>query len=162
MRHILAQTNQNTHLAVLDGCDVVFLAVEQPKDHLAFNITVGLREPSAVTALGKSLLAFLPADERDLLFSQIKFKKYTDKSVTSKKQLQLHLKKIQTNLLAIDDEEYRPGVVCLAAPVFDHTRRVRYSIGISGLREVIKPNHEKFAGIVRQAGIDASNLLGYR
>jgi len=162
MRRVLSDTRQNTHLAVLESDEVVFVAVEQPNDHLALNITVGSREPAAVTALGRSLLAFQPQDELNGTISGRRLKKYTEKTITSKPALMKALQQVRADRLAFDDEEYRPGIVCLAAPVFDHTGKVRYSIGISGLRDAVRPHQQRYQKIIRQAGIDASKILGYQ
>lgn len=162
MRDVIGETNQNTHLAVLDGDQVIFLMVEHPRDHLSLNITVGLREPAVVTALGRSLLAFQPAEYLDQMLSGHQFIHYTDRSIQNRTQLKKCLKTVKRDLVAVDDEEYRPGIMCIAAPVFDHSRKARYSLGITGLREVIKPCLESYRTSVRTAGIRASELLGYR
>ncbi|MBU2515827.1 IclR family transcriptional regulator [bacterium] len=159
MRRILEATHQNTHLAALDGDQVVFLAVEQPKDHLALNITVGSREPSVVTALGKSLLAFQDEENLDRILEQYEFIKYTERSIRSVSQLKKNLQQVKKELVAVDDEEYRTGIVCIAAPVFDHNKKVRYSIGITGLRDIVKPYQKEYQEIVKQAGIEASRLF---
>ena len=161
MADIVARTGQNTHLAILDGAEVVFIAVDQPKSAVTLNITVGTREPASVTALGKALIAFMPAADRKCFLSEIEFTPYTPKSITTATAAERHLKQVRRDRLAVDDEEYRPGIVCLAAPVFDHLAQARYAIGISGLREAIKPHEEAYRGIVREAGIHLSAQLGF-
>ncbi|MBI9083625.1 MAG: IclR family transcriptional regulator [Desulfobacterales bacterium] len=161
MVDIVSKTGQNTHLAILDGTEVVFIAVDQPTAAVSLNITVGTREPASVTALGKSLIAFMPAEERKAFLSGIQFKKYTPKSITHASDLELNLEPVRKDRLATDDEEYRAGIVCFAAPVFDHLKQPRYAIGISGLRDAIKPREEKYREIVRQAGIHLSAQLGF-
>ncbi len=161
IRTVQNQTNQNSHLAILDGDQVVFLAVEQPREHLSLHVSVGTREPSVVTALGKSLLAFLDEEELAKTLKNVRFEQYTPKSVMSASRLKKDLKAIRKSRLAFDDEEYRPGIVCFAAPVFDQKGEVLYSLGISGLREVIKPDQTRFGEIVKRAAEDASRLLGY-
>ncbi len=158
---VIQETNQNTHLAVLDGDQVVFLMVEHPKDHLALNISIGLREPAMVTALGKSLLAYQNSEILDRMLSSHVFVKYTDKSATSSSQIRKSLARVKKDLFAMDDEEYRPGIMCIAAPVFNNKSEVQFSIGISGLKEVIKPNLKAYQKAVRDAGIKASKFLGY-
>ncbi len=159
MHRVLEETHQNTHLAALDGDQVIFLMVEQPKDHLSLNITAGSREPAAVTALGRSLLAFQDDASLNRMLSTISFTRYTKKSVTSAGALKKCLRQVKKDLLAIDDEEYRPGIMCIAAPVLDHRREVHYAIGITGLKDVIKKNLPEFQASVKQAGLDASALL---
>ena len=161
MADIVARTGQNTHLAILDGTEVVFIAVDQPKSAVTLNITVGTREPASVTALGKSLIAFMPAADREGFLSAIEFKPYTPKSITTATAAQRDLERVRRDRLAVDDEEYRPGIVCLAAPVFDHLKQVRYAIGISGLRDAIKPHENTYRRIIREAGAHLSAQLGF-
>jgi DNA-binding IclR family transcriptional regulator len=139
---------------------VVFIAVEQPPDPLTLNISVGTREPATVTALGKSLLAFLEPPELDDILAESRFAAYTEKSITTAAELKQHLVLVRDERVAIDDEEYRPGIVCFAAPTFDYRKRACYSIGISGLRDAIRPYSEKYCDIVKQAGAEASALMG--
>jgi IclR family transcriptional regulator, KDG regulon repressor len=161
IRKVYNQTNQNSHLAVLDGNQVVFLAVEQPREHLSLHVSVGTREPAVVTALGKSLLAFLPEDELKKTLTGVKYEQHTPRSVSNNSQLKKDLKEIRKIRLAFDDEEYRSGIVCFAAPVFNHVGEVVYSLGISGLRDVIKPEKKRFGDIVKKAASEASELLGF-
>jgi IclR family transcriptional regulator, KDG regulon repressor len=161
MRRIVAATGQHTHLAVLDRNEVVFIAVEQPHDPLTLNITVGTREPAAVTALGKSLLAFTEPAELDQILAKTRFVPYTAKTTNSASELKKDLESVRTNRVAIDDEEYRPGIVCFAAPVFDYRNQACFSIGISGLRDAIQPHSKAYCDVVMQAGAEASTLMGH-
>ena len=161
LKRVVSQTGQNTHLAVMDGLEVIFLAVEQPNDPLTLNISVGNREPSVVTALGRSLLAFLEPALLDELLLNAEFKAYTKKSVRSINGLQKKLKLVRKNRLAIDDEEYRQGIMCIAAPIFNHQSIGQFSIGISGLKDAIKPQTREFGSIIKAAGQEASALLGH-
>lgn len=160
LKHICERTHQNTHLAMLHGKDVVFIAVEQPRSSLSMHISVGTREPAFPTALGKVLLAFMPQAEKEMLLRNVKLQKYTKKTITSIGAYKKHLDDIGNNKYAIDNEEYRLGVVCIAAPVFNHRGMVEYSIGISGSREQVCPKLDEYISIVKDAGAEASRLLG--
>ncbi len=161
MRRVLAATRQNTHLAILDGAEVVFIAVEQPKVAISLNLSVGMREPSTVTALGRALLAFSEPDIVEGSLAAADYRRYTEKSPRSAKEVMRSLDSVRIRRLAVDDEEYKKGIVCFASPVLNHRKQVIFSIGISGPSDLIKPHADSFAEIVRQAGIDASLLLGY-
>ncbi|MCU0845643.1 MAG: IclR family transcriptional regulator [Spirochaetes bacterium] len=161
MRRVLASTKQNTHLAILDGAEVVFVAVEQPRESISLNLSVGMREPSTVTALGRALLAFSDADSVTVALSAADYRRYTEKSPRSAKEVMRSLDSVRARRLAIDDGEYKKGIVCFASPVLNHRKEALFSIGISGPADLIRPQADSFAEIVRQAGIDASLLLGY-
>lgn len=160
MRDVCIKTKQNTHLAVLDKNEVVFIAVEQPRESVAVNITVGIREPVAPTALGKALISFLEEEELNRFLSAVKLKPYTKNSVISKKEYRHTIDEIRKNRLAVDNEEYKNDIICFAAPIFDNSNRVQYSIGISGHASLIEPYISEYSEIVRQAGMEVSSLLG--
>lgn len=160
LKYVCEKTQQNTHLAMLHGQEVVFIAVEQPRSSLSMHISVGTREPAYATALGKVLIAFMPHREKELLLRNIKLQKYTSRTITSIEAYKKHLDTIVHNKYAIDNEEYRLGVVCIAAPVINHQGVVDYSIGISGSREQICPKLDEYISVVKDAGAEASRLLG--
>jgi IclR family transcriptional regulator, KDG regulon repressor len=161
MQRVCLETKQNTHLAVLDGGDVVFIAVEQPRDSLTMHISVGTREPAWVTALGKALLSCTdPAALRNILKSSA-MKRFSEKTVTDIEPLARQIGDAGRELSALDLEEFKPGIICIAAPVFNHRGEVQYSLGISGSRELILPGLQSVRDTVMRAGIEASMKLGY-
>lgn len=162
MEDIVGATGQNTHLAVRDGADVVFIAVNQPTTAVSLNIAVGTREPAAVTALGKALIAFMPGDARRTLLARIDYPAYTEKSPAGAEALECDLETVRRARLAVDEEAYRVGVTCLAAPVFDHMGQVCYAIGISGLSAAIAPHIDRYRDLVRDAGARLSTRLGHK
>jgi len=144
-------TKQNTHLAVLDGSDVVFIAVEQPTTGVTVNIPVGTREPSALTALGRAILPFISEEKQNIIIR--------DLGVPVKKVKSI-LEKAKEEKIAFDNEEFKKGIICMAAPVFNHRKEIVCSIGISGHAEIMKSGFNEFTQIVKKAGADASVLLG--
>ncbi|MCG8632362.1 MAG: IclR family transcriptional regulator [Desulfobacterales bacterium] len=159
MRQVAEKTGQNTHLAVLEGDEVVFLAVEQPKHHLSLNICEGVREPALYTALGRSLLAFAGPEKTAGVIQRTGLQSYTENSIRSVPELEAAMASVRKDYLAVDNEEYRSGIVCIAAPVFDRAGMARYSFGISGLKAVIHPEVDVYKKIIRHAGEKASSLL---
>ncbi|MBN1532140.1 MAG: IclR family transcriptional regulator [Spirochaetes bacterium] len=161
MQRVCLETRQNTHLAVLDGGEVVFIAVEQPRDSLTMHISVGTREPAWVTALGKALLSGTnPSKLRGILESSA-MHRFSEKTVTDIDSLMRQIDDAGRELSALDLEEYKPGILCIAAPVFNHRGDVQYSLGISGARELILPDLQSMRDTVRSAAIEASMKLGY-
>ncbi len=160
LKYVSEKTMMNTHLAVLDGLEVVFIAVEQPRQNLSMHISVGTREPAFATALGKIFLAFTSENDLKNIILSVALKKYTANTITSRSEYQKHLQDIVRQKFAIDNEEYRKGIVCIATPVFNHRGAVEYSIGISGAKEQISPKIKEFISIIKEAGAEASRLLG--
>jgi DNA-binding IclR family transcriptional regulator len=161
MNKICLTTRQNTHLAVLDGNEVVFIAVEMPRDTISMNISIGTREPSTATALGKIHLAFMDEKARKKIIEKSQLTAFTNNTITSKNAFIEHLEIVRNNKIAEDNEEYKSGIICFAAPVFNHRKEVMYSIGISGPSGIIKPHFKEFAELIKNSGIDASKKFGY-
>ncbi|TAL29742.1 MAG: IclR family transcriptional regulator [Spirochaetes bacterium] len=160
LRRICAETHQNAHLALLDRAEVVFVAVEQPRRGMSIHVPVGTREPAFCTALGKALLAFLGKKELARALAATKWTRYTRKTIGTLEKLKKELATVRTLGLAKDIEEYRTGIVCYAAPVRDRRGEVRYSIGISGQCDIMRPHAKLYSGIIRDAGREASLMLG--
>ncbi|HQK07184.1 MAG TPA: IclR family transcriptional regulator [Spirochaetota bacterium] len=160
LKAVCDKTRQNTHLAILHGQEVVFIAVEQPRNGISMHISVGTREPVHATALGKVLIAFAQKNEQELLLQGISFTHYTPHTIVDGNEYRNHLISIVQNRYAVDDEEYRLGVVCIAAPVFNHRGEVEYSIGISGPKDQITPHIADYITVVQDAGAECSRLLG--
>ncbi|MCX7680255.1 MAG: IclR family transcriptional regulator [Spirochaetes bacterium] len=160
LKTVCEKTNQNAHLAILDRNEVVFIAVEQPRQNLSMHISVGTREPAFPTALGKVLLAFQNEDVVKKIVRSVTLKKYTQNTITSHTHYLKHLQEIIQQRFAIDNEEFRKGIICIAAPVFNHRGIVEYSIGISGTKEQINSKRKEYISIVKDASLEASRLLG--
>lgn len=160
MRRVCAEPRQNTHCAALDGREVVFIAVELPRDTITVHISIGTREPAAATALGRAIIPFLPEREFEQFLSEEELPAYTKKSLRRSEDLRQVLLTVRETKVAIDEEEYKDTIICFAAPVFDPHGKVICSIGISGHRDSIRPNYHQFAEIIRRAGREASHQFG--
>ena len=154
VKRVCSETQQNAHLAVLDATDVVFISVEQPREGITVSIPIGTREPSISTALGRALIPFLSKHDQDQMYKQSGFAATHD--------FDQMMAQIKADKIAFDIEEFKPGIVCIAAPIFNHKSEVVCSIGISGQKESVMKSFDSYKGIVRQAGTEASEILGNR
>src|SRR5262249_14376168 len=70
LERLVLETGETAHICVLDGDRMLSIAnVESPRT-LRTPSTVGHRTPLHCTSVGKTLLAFLPDDERNDLINQ--------------------------------------------------------------------------------------------
>jgi DNA-binding IclR family transcriptional regulator len=64
---------------------------------------------------------------------------------------------------AEDDEEYEPGVRCIAAPIHDYRGEAIAAVSTSGPIGVItKKEVKRFAGYVTEAAAGISRRMGHR
>lgn len=105
--------DETVHLGRLDGTDIVYLAKRESSQALRMFSAVGRRLPAYSTALGKSLLAALPADRlSDHLPPRLE--PLTRHTITDRRELELELASIRTRGYALDDQENSEGICCVA------------------------------------------------
>ena len=82
------------------------------------------------TALGKSILAYVPDD--DLLDRlRLPLLRVTPNTITSVERLKQDLSKAKEYGYAIDENENEEGVTCIAAPIFENDNNAVAAISIS-------------------------------
>lgn len=108
--------NETTHLATLQGSDVVYLARHDGNQLIALTSIVGKRLPASSTALGKAMLSQLSRDEIDQLVDE-PLSQLTERSHLTLADLAVDLDATRERGYAIDDEEAAANVVCLAVAV---------------------------------------------
>lgn len=106
----------------------------------------GIRMPIHCTALGKAIVAFEPLFVGELL-PYYRFVPYTSRTITEPARFRAELRRVQTCGFAYDNEEYKPGFRCVAAPIRDSRGRVIAALSVSGtIAEINGRNQE---GIIR-------------
>ncbi|MFC4440330.1 MULTISPECIES: IclR family transcriptional regulator [Natrialbaceae] len=91
----------------------------------------GRKQPMYSTSLGKSILAFLPAERREEIVSNASFTPKTPKTITDPDTLFKELETTAERGYGIDDEENIKGLRCIAAPVRNE-QTVLGAISITG------------------------------
>jgi len=90
-----------------------------------------VRMPIHCTALGKAIVAFEPLFVGELL-PYYRFTPYTSRTITEPARFRAELRKVQTCGFAYDNEEYKAGFRCVAAPIRDSRGRVIAALSLSG------------------------------
>ena len=90
-----------------------------------------VRMPIHCTALGKAIVAFEPLFLGELL-PYYRFVPYTSRTITEPARFRAELRRVQTCGFACDNEEYKPGFRCVAAPIRDVRGRVIAALSVSG------------------------------
>ena len=77
-------------------------------------------------------LAFLPPDEVDRYFRAAGLRPFTPNTIVDVETLHAELEKVRQMGYALDREEHEPQVVCVAAPILNHSGIVLAAISVSG------------------------------
>src|SRR5512139_3042718 len=156
LRQLMERTGECAHLAVpAQGKALYIDQVESPAT-LRVNAEVGTMNPLHCTALGKALLAFGDIEMPTTL------ERFTPRTIKSKRALQEHLAEVRRSGYAVDDEEFDPGVRCIAVPVFDFRGKAIGAMGISGPATRITPERlTQLAGVVVEIGKALSERMTF-
>ena len=126
-------TRETTQIAILDHWQVVYLErVISPYPVGLMRSRAGAILPAYCTALGKTLLAYMPEAEVEAWATTQKFPALTPRTITSARRLLKELRVIRERGYAIDDEERERGARCLAAPIRNHHGDVVAAISVAG------------------------------
>jgi IclR family transcriptional regulator, KDG regulon repressor len=156
-------TNEVIHLVVYDRGEVVYIEKLEGSETLRMHSKVGTRAPMHCTSVGKAILAYLPPSEVSQLLDRYNFTEHTPYTITDKDALMKHLVEVRKQGFAFDMEENELGINCIAAPIFDNSRKVVAAISISGptMRMTSEKLDELKTRIVEVA-LKISRRLGYR
>lgn len=123
LEQLYDQVRTTVHLAVLVGSEVLYLEKITAPGSSRIPTRVGLTAPAVCTALGKAQLAFSPKPSVEAVLRR-PLAPLTGNSVRSPAQLLDTLATIRRSGVAVDREEFRPGLSCVAAPVLVRGRPV--------------------------------------
>ena len=123
---IVDQTGECAHFAVLVRSRVWYVDKVDSWLPLKVDHPIGSLAPLHCTALGKAFLAFSDAQPEDPLAE------YTPSTITTRDELRRELQRTVERGYAIDDEEFAPGIRCVAGPVLNGRNQVIAAIGVSG------------------------------
>jgi IclR family pca regulon transcriptional regulator len=132
-------TGHTVNMAVLDGSDIVYIErcrAPGPRE-IDLNLHVGSRLPAYCTSMGKVLLAFLPARDRNALLDGAKLTRRGPNTITAKRRLAKELESVRERGLAVNNEELAYGLRSIAAPVWSQTGDVVAAINIAVHRSLV-------------------------
>ena len=132
LRELVHKTGETTNLAVRKNDQAILVETVDGEGTLRVVDRVGAVRPIYCSAVGKVLLAWAPADEREVIVQALRFKPYTPRTISDRARLRKELARVREQGYAFDDEEMARGVRCVAAPIFVFPGQVAAAIGIAG------------------------------
>ncbi|SDR00886.1 IclR family transcriptional regulator [Thermostaphylospora chromogena] len=155
------RTGYTTHFAIRSGDEAVYVQKLEGRRPYQMPSRVGMSLRLHSTAIGKSILAHLPEDEVRAIAERTGLSPLTPNTLATTEDLLEHLVRVRAAGYAVDEEENVPGVLCVGAPVFDHTGQVLGGISISALAmDMSRADLELLAPEVVKAAREVSSALG--
>lgn len=131
MEKLRDEYKETVNLAKLVDDVPVYINVMESSHSFRISDSVGDRASFHSTAIGKSIIAFLPDDKRKELLKNYAFTRFTKKTIMNIYDLEKELAKIKRQGYATDNEEGHDGVICIGAPIFNKHQYALAAISIS-------------------------------
>jgi IclR family transcriptional regulator, KDG regulon repressor len=161
LQALVAETGESVFLAVLDEGSVVYVMKQEGRFAIRTTAMLGSRRPAYCTALGKTFLAFMPADEARAVVERHGMAALTGRTITDLPTLWEELSRVRLLGYAVDREEIEDGLTCIAAPVRDHTGRQVAAVSVAGPTARVLPHEERLGRRLVAAGLEISQALGF-
>ena len=130
--HLADFTEETASVGILDEGQVLYIAIARGQSEIGIQSAAGTRHPVHCTSLGKVMLADLEWSQVQTLIQQRPLVRFTDRTLIEADGFRRELEHVRVQGFALDDEERTPGVLCIGAPLRDHTGRVIGAMSISG------------------------------
>jgi DNA-binding IclR family transcriptional regulator len=139
---LTSMSGEGSSVAAYCGGDVTIVMKCDSGNPVRVVQDLGAKRPIHATAVGKALVAFLPAAERAAILSRQRFERYTSRTIASRQSFETELGRVRSAGYAIDDEEHYEGIRCIAAPVFAYTGSAVASLCVVGPK--VRMTRQKF------------------
>lgn len=162
MTRLQMETSATVLLGVLMDEQLVYVDKRDGQGEIRVTSEIGWRRPPHFGMLGMVLMASLPDIVVDTLLRKYPLEPITDATITDPLKFKQRLSQIARDGYVAEHGEAISGVIGVAAPVMDYTRRVVAAIGVA----VLEAQHDQASleGViesVRAAGQSLSAELGY-
>lgn len=118
-------------LSVLEGTEVVYIAVSNANAPLGITFRIGMRMPAVYAATGKAQLATLSQPHLAALLAAPWPKPFTAASIAGPDALRQQLQGVRAQGYSLDDGEIRQGMLCLGAAIVDGAGTARAALAMS-------------------------------
>lgn len=119
MRRLRDSTRETVLLGTLLGAEGVVLEQMVGTHNFKFMVDPGLRFPLHTAAPGKAMLASLSTKDSDRLIEQMTFRKFTKRTITSRKAFIEELARTRSRGYGVDLSEEEEGQHCIGMAILD-------------------------------------------
>ena len=117
LRSLVNEVGESCNLTALSGSEVMYLDRVETPAPLRFYLHSGSRVPVHCSASGKLFLADMTPAQRQRLLAHAPLEVFTPKTLIDLDALEEEIKQVKRQGFALDNEEYLPGLLCVAVLV---------------------------------------------
>jgi len=119
LARLVGDLGETCNLTMLHGAQVLYLDRMEAPWPLRLDLKPGSHVPVYCSASGKLLLAMQAREQRSAIVRALKLERLTPNTITDPELLDAELDRTAHKRVAIDNEEFVVGIVCVATPVMD-------------------------------------------
>jgi IclR family transcriptional regulator, acetate operon repressor len=161
LRKLRDRTRETANLAVVDDESIIVLTRIESREIMRSLTKVGGRVAMVASGVGKAVLATYSDDDVNAIICRQGMPRLTEKSIVRPSELFKELQAIRRQGYAIDDEEARMGLRCVAAVVYSDCSEPLAAISVSGMTSRITDDRlPSLGGIVREVAAELTVALG--
>jgi IclR family transcriptional regulator, KDG regulon repressor len=162
VRLLTDEFGERAYLSVLDGREVLTILSEAPTQTLQAADWVGRSHPYLYcTSAGRALLFGHSDEDLNALLGELEFRPPGPNGPTSFAEFAARLARERRNGWVYVDEEFEPGLVGVAAPVFDFDGRVVAALNLSAPKFRAEGAFAAAGPRLAEVATELSSLLGF-
>lgn len=154
---LASESGELALLSVLEHGQNVLLYKSSGADAIHTAHEIGLREPLHCSGLGKAILSELPRDRVERIVDEHGLPAFTEHTITDRATLFEDLDRTQERGYAIDDQEAKPGIRCIAAPVVMGDRELYGAVSVTAPQSRMKG--DRFEQSLPELVTGAANVI---
>src|ERR1700756_5754768 len=161
LRKLRDQTRETANLAVVDDESIIVLTRIESREIMRSLTKVGGRGALVASGVGKAVLATYSDEDVNAIICRQGMPRLTEKSIVRPGELFKELGTIRQRGYAVDDEEARMGLRCVAAVIYNDCSEPLAAISVSGMTSRITDERLPVLGcIVREIANELTLVLG--
>jgi IclR family acetate operon transcriptional repressor len=163
LRRLMEESGETANLAILSDDMAVYVEQVESRQTMRAICKPGGRAVLHSTSLGKSMLAAMRPEEVSRILAVRGMTRFTRKTIDTPTSMAIHLAEIRAVGYAVDDEEYSPGLRCVAAVVLNEHSEPIGAVSISGPAiRVARERLPQLGSLVRSIAGELTLELGGR
>ncbi|BAL25472.1 IclR family transcriptional regulator [Azoarcus sp. KH32C] len=117
LRQLVEEVGESGNITAFNGSEVVYLDRVETAAPLRFYLHPGSHVPAHCSATGKLFLAQMSPAQRRRLLAHVPLERFTANTITDYDALEREIEIVKRNGYALDNEEFLPGLLCVAVLV---------------------------------------------
>jgi IclR family transcriptional regulator, KDG regulon repressor len=150
-------------LGILEDGELVYIDGRPGMNQVPlFGTRHGKKQMPHLGSIGRLLMSYLTDGEVDHLLSLHPLQAFTSRSILNREKFKKSLREIRKRGYAADEGELVEGVIGLAAPIRDHSRKVIAAIGtVFPAFQVDSEKKDQLTALVLRSSRGVSEAMGY-